>query len=77
MKTHIEMKQTADIRLKIVDTSQGALTIILPSPWGYRRMTVRCPYDFIGPARALCGELAGSLRLMQESKIIFGPNLPI
>ena len=38
----------------------------------YRRMTVRCPYDFIGPARASCGDLAGSLRLSQESSIIFG-----
>ena len=37
-------------------------------------MTVRCPYDFIGPARALCGNLAGSLRLSQESTIIFGQN---
>ena len=33
------------ISLDIVDTSQGDLTIIMPSPWGYRRMTVRCPYD--------------------------------
>ena len=29
----------------MVDTSQGDRTIIVPSPWGYRRMTVRCPYD--------------------------------
>ena len=37
-------------------------------------MTVRCPYDFTGPARALCGDLAGSLRLSQESTIIFCPK---
>ena len=34
-------------------------------------MTVRCPYDFMGPARASCGDLAGSLRLSQEPTIIF------
>ena len=28
---------------EIVDTSHGDRTIIVPSPWGYRRMTVRCP----------------------------------
>ena len=61
-------------RLKIVDRSQGDRTIIVPSPWGYRRMTVRCRYDFMGPARASCGDLAGSLRLSQESTIIFGPK---
>ena len=58
----------------MVDTSQGDRTIIVPPPWGYRRMTVRCPYDFMGPARASCGDLAGSLRLSQESTIIFGPK---
>ena len=51
MKTNIEMKQTAYdnqyTRLKIVDTSQGDRAIIVPSPWGYRRVTVRCPYDFM------------------------------
>ena len=68
------MKQTAYTRLKIVDTSQGDRTIIVPLPWGYRRMTVRCPYNFMGPARASCGNLVGSLRLSQESTIIFGPK---
>ena len=62
------------IRLEIVDTLQGDPTIIVPSPWGYRRVTVRCPYDFVGPARASYGNLAGSLRLSQESTIIFGPK---
>ena len=28
----------------------------------------------MGTARALCGDLAGSLRLSQESTIIFGPK---
>ena len=46
----------------------------MPSPWGYRRMTVRCPYDFMGPERASCDDLAGSLRLSQESTIILGQN---
>ena len=62
------------ISLVIVDTSQGDRTIIVPSPRGYRMMTVRCPYDFMGPAKAPCGDLAGSLRLSQESTIIFGPR---
>ena len=40
------MKQTADdnqyiARLEIVDTWQGDSTIIVPLPWGYRRMTAR------------------------------------
>ena len=78
LKTNIEMKQTAYdnqyTRLKIVDTSQGDRTIIVPSPCGYRRMTVPCPYDFMGPARASYGDLAGSLRLSQESTIIYGPK---
>ena len=77
LETSPDMKQTADdnhTRLEIVDTSQGDRTIIVPSPWGYRRMTVRCPYDFVGPARASCGDLAGSLRLSQESTLIFGPK---
>ena len=81
MKTNIEMKQTAYdnqyTRLKIVDTSQGDRAIIVPSPWGYRRVTVRCPYDFMGPARPSCGDLAGSLRLSKESTIFFGPKLTI
>ena len=55
----------------IIDTDR---TIIVPSPWGNRRMTVRCPYNFIGPARASCGDRAGSLQLSQESTIIFGPK---
>ena len=38
------------ISLEIVDKSQGNRTIILPSPWGYRRINVHCPYDFMGPA---------------------------
>ena len=29
----------------------------------------------MGPARASCGDFAGSLRLSQESTIIFGPIL--
>ena len=37
-------------------------------------MTFRFPYDFMGPARTLCGDRAGSLRLSQESTIIFGPK---
>ena len=45
MKTNIEMKQTADDNKYIVDTSQCNRAIIVPSPWGYCRMTVRCPYD--------------------------------
>ena len=61
-------------RLEIVDTLQGDRTMIVPSPWGYRRMTVRCPYDFMGHARASCGDFVGSLRLSQESTIIFGQN---
>ena len=73
--TNIKIKQTAYhnqyTRLKIVDTSQGDRAIIVPSPWGYRRVTVRCQYDFIGPARPSCGNLAGSLRLSEESTIIF------
>ena len=44
--------------LEVVDTSQGDRTIIVPSPFGYCRMTVRCPYDFMGPAR----ERAATLR---------------
>ena len=55
MKTNIEMKQTAYDNqltpLKIVDTSQGDRAIIVPLPWGYCRVTVQCPYDFMGPAR--------------------------
>ena len=62
------------IRLEIVDTSQGDRTIIVPLPWGYRRVTVRCLYDFVGQARASYGDLAGSLRLSQKSTIIFGPK---
>ena len=62
------------ISQEIVDTSQGDRTIIVPSPKGYRRMTVRCPYDLMGPAKASCGDLVGSLRLSQESTIIFGPR---
>ena len=75
LKTNIEMKQTANDKSGIVDTSQGDRTIIVPSPWGYRRMTVLCPYDFMGHVKALCDNLAGSLRLSQESTIIFGPRL--
>ena len=37
--------------LEIVDTPQGNRKIIVPSPWGYRRVTVQCPYDIMGPAR--------------------------
>ena len=62
------------ISLEIVDTSQGDRTIMVPSPWCYRRMTVRCPYDFMGPAKASCGHLAGSLRLLQESTIILSQD---
>ena len=60
---------------EITDESQGDRTIIVPSPWGYHRMTARCPYDFMGPAKASCGDFVGSLRLSQESTIIFGPRL--
>ena len=81
MKTNIEMKQTGyDIqytRLKIVDTLQGDRAIIVPSPWGYPRVTVLCQYDFMGHARPSCGDLAGSLRQLQESTIIFGPKMTI
>ena len=62
------------ISLEIVDVSQGDRTIIVPSPWGYRRMTIRFPFDLMGPAKASCGGLAGSLRLSQESTIIFRPR---
>ena len=61
-------------RLEIVDTSQGDRTIIVPLLLRYRRMTAWCPYDFMGPARASCGDLAGSVRLSQETTIIFGPK---
>ena len=63
-----EDKQTTDDNqyLEIVNTSQGDRTIIVPSPWGYRRVTARCPYDVMGPAMASCGDLAGSSRLSQR-----------
>ena len=81
MKTNTEMKQTAYDNqytgLKIVETLLGDSPIIVPSPWGYRRVTVRCWYDFMGPASLSCGDLAGSLRLSQESTIIFGPKMRI
>ena len=35
---------------------------------------MRCPHDFMLPARASCGDLAGSLQLSQESTIMFGPK---
>ena len=38
--------------LEIADTLQGDRTIIVPSPWGYHMMTVRCPYDFMGSSGA-------------------------
>ena len=69
-----ETNSSVIILREIVDTSQGDRTFIVPSLWGYRRMTVRYPYDFMGPAKASCGDLAGSLRLSQESTIIFGPR---
>ena len=77
MKTNIEMKQTANdnqyIRVwELLTRRKAPHTIIVLSPWGYRRMTVRCPYDFMGPAS--CGDLAGSLRLSQESTMIFWPK---
>ena len=59
---------------EINDTSQGDRMIIVPSSWGYHRMTVRCLYNFIGPARASCGDLTGSSWLLQESTIIFWPK---
>ena len=62
------------VSLDIVDTSQGDRTIIVPSPRGYHMMTVRCPYDFMGPAKASCSDLAGSLRLSKESTIVLGPR---
>ena len=57
------------ISLEIVDMSQD-----VPSPWGYRRMTIRCPHNFMGTAKASCGDLAGSLRLPRGSMIILGQN---
>ena len=39
--------------------SKGDHTIVVPSPWGDRRMTVRCPYDFIW---SLQGHRAATLR---------------
>ena len=78
MKINIEMKQTAyDNRLTSVDTSQDDRAVIVPLPWGYCRVTVRCLYDFISTARPSCGDLAGSLRLSQETTIIFGPKMTI
>ena len=71
LKTNIEMKQRANDKSGNCDTSQGDRTIIVPSPWGYRRMTVRYPYDFICHAKASYDDLAGSLRLSKESTIIF------
>ena len=68
------MKKQLMIGLETVYASQGDCTIIVPSHCGYRRMTVRCPYDFMGPAKASSGDLASSLRLSQESTIIFGPR---
>ena len=59
-------------RLKIVDTSQGDRTIIVPSPWGYRPMSVRFYEPCMGIVRRPCGDLAGTLRRAQESTIIFG-----
>ena len=80
MKTNIEMKQNAYdnqyTRLKI-DTSQGDRAIIVPPPLDYRRVAVRCPYNFMGPARPSCGDLAGPIRLLQESSIIFWPKMTI
>ena len=71
----IEMKQTANDKSprNCWHVAKSDRTIIVPSPWGYRRMTVRCPYNFMVPAKASCRDLAGSLRLSQESTIIFGP----
>ena len=51
--------------------SQGDRALIVPSPWGYRTMTARCPYDFMNPAWASCDNLVGILRRAQESTIIF------
>ena len=65
-------------RLKIVDTSQGDRTIIVPSPWGYRTMTARCPYDFMSPAWASCVDLAATLRVPYDERrslrSFFGKN---
>ena len=79
MKKNIEMKQTANDNQyipvwELLTHRKAPRTIIVLSPLGYHRMNVRCPYDFVGPARASCGDLAGSLRLSQESMIIFGPK---
>ena len=52
LKWNKQLMITDIYRLKIVDMLQGDLTIIVQSPWGYRRMTVRCPYDFMSHARA-------------------------
>ena len=60
--------------MEIVDTSQGDRTIIVPLPWGYRRITVRCPYDFTGPARASCGDLAAPNDYHKSLRSILGQN---
>ena len=73
MITNIQMYT----HLEIVDTSQGDRTIIVPSPLGYCRMTVRCLYDFMGSAKASCSDLAGFVRLSQEYTIIFGPKMTV
>ena len=78
-KTYIEIKETDEDdkyipRLKTVDISQGDHMVIVPSPCGYRRITVQCPCNFTNTARASCRDLACSLRLFQESTIIFGPS---
>ena len=73
--TNIEMKQTANdnqyIPARKLLTRRKATAGSLCHRLG---VTVRCPYDFMCPARASCGDLAGSLRLSQESTIILGHN---
>ena len=50
----------------------------MPSPWGYRTMTARCPYDFMSPAWASCGDLEATLRVPYDERkslrSFFGKN---
>ena len=82
MKTNIEMKQTVYdnqyTRLKIVATSQDDRAIIVPSPWGYSRLTVRMSIRFNGPCKAIMRQLCGLPKTnLKESTIILGPKMTI
>ena len=50
----------------------------MSSPWGYRTMTARCPYDFMSPSWASCGDLAATLRVPYDERkslrSFFGKN---